>query len=206
LVNMALKNIQESSNPKSLEEIKLKLNLPTLPRVIECFDISNLSYSHVVGAMVQFRDAKPDTSNYRRFEIKNFKGQNDFEAIHEVVYRRYSRLSNEKSAMPDLIIIDGGKIQLEFALKALNAVGLKVPIISLAKEDEEIYVPGLRFPIPTDKRSPMMLLIRQIRDNVHRFALSYNRKKRQMGMRDEFKDVKTDFAVAEKKEGYKINK
>ena len=187
LVEMAIKNIQSSSNPAALGQIKEKLNLAAIPNLIECFDISNLSYEHVVGAMVQFVNGKPNTSSYRRFEIKSFKGADDFSAIREVVYRRYLRLNREKSALPDLIIIDGGLGQLSAAMSALKSLGIAVPVIALAKQNEEIYVPGMKIPIRIETNSLMMLLLRQIRDSVHRFALSYNRKKREMKMKDEVK-------------------
>ncbi len=186
LVEMAMMNIQESASPVVLEEIKERLHLPSIPLVIECFDISNLSYDHVVGAMVQFVNAKPNTMGYRRFAIKSFTGANDFAAMHEVVLRRYTRLSKERSQLPDLIILDGGRQQLDAALRALRSIGLVIPAIGLAKKREEIYVPGLSFPLSIPKDTPMMLLLRQIRDAVHRFALSYNKKKRQMRMREEF--------------------
>lgn len=186
LVEMAIKNIDLSSNPVALREIKEKLKLPTIPDVIECFDASNLSYEHVVGAMVRFVSAKPEPSGYRKFEIKSFKGADDYAAIREIVFRRYSRLIREKSSMPDLIIIDGGSGQLSSALSALKSIGLAVPIIALAKQNEEIYVPGMNIPIRVPVNSPMMLLIRRIRDSVHRLALSYNRKKRQIKMKEGF--------------------
>lgn len=184
LVEMAIKNIAISSNPIALKEIKEKLNLPANPAIIECLDVSNLSYEHVVGAMVRFVNANPEPSGYRRFEIKSFAGADDYAAIHEIVFRRYSRIVAEKSTLPDLIIIDGGPGQLSSALLALKSIGLTVPIIALAKQNEEIYFPGMQIPIRVPINSPMMLLIRQVRDTAHRFALSYNRKKRQMKMRE----------------------
>ena len=189
LVEMAIKNINLSSNPVALKNIKEKLKLPCIPRTIECFDISNLSYDYVVGAMVQYVNGKPNPSGYRRFEIKSFRGANDFSAISEIVSRRYGRLQRENAPYPDLIIIDGGIGQLRSALSALKLIGVSIPAIALAKKNEEIYVPGMNIPIAVPINSPMMLLLRQIRDNVHRFALSYNRKKRQMRLRDDASNI-----------------
>ena len=112
-----------------------------LPRVIECFDVSNLGVEHVVSGMVSFRDAKPDKKNYRRFKIKTFTGQDDFASMNEVVARRYKRLTEEKSPLPDLIVVDGGPGQVSAAKAALGTLGLQVPLIGLAKEREEIYLP-----------------------------------------------------------------
>ena len=188
LVQLAEKNLQASlTGNNALVDIQTVFNLPNLPRVIECFDISNLGQEHIVSGMVRFTDAKPDKKNYRKFKIKTVTIQNDFAAINEVVTRRYRRLQDEKMPMPDLIIIDGGPGQLNAAQASLNALNLKIPIIGLAKENEEIYKLNTQAPIQLDKNSRMMLLIRQIRDATHDFSLDYNRKRREMQTRDEFK-------------------
>jgi excinuclease ABC subunit C len=161
-----------------------------LPRTIECFDVSNLGQEHVVSGMVSFRDAKPDKKNYRRFKIKTFMGQDDFAAVNEVVARRYKRLVEEKSQLPDLVLIDGGPGQVNAAKAALQTLGLQVPLIGLAKEREEIYLPDESTPRIFDKNSRMMLLLRRIRDAAHDFSLGYNLKRRQMKTREEFKQVK----------------
>ena len=122
----------------------------------------------------------PNTKEYRRFEVRSVSRQDDFASMKEVVLRRYLRLRDEGLKMPDLIIIDGGLGQLGAALEALQSVGLHIPIIGLAKQEEEIYIPGSSEALRFDAASPMMLFIRQVRDSVHRFVLSYNRKKREM--------------------------
>jgi excinuclease ABC subunit C len=187
LVQLAEKNLQSSlTGNNALVDMQTVLGLPTPPRVIECFDISNLGQEHVVSGMVRFTDAKPDKKNYRKFKIKTVEGQDDFASMNEVVTRRYKRLKEENLQMPDLIIIDGGPGQVSAAQAALNSLNLKIPMIGLAKENEEIYKPNEPTPIQLDKNSRMMLLIRQIRDATHDFSLGYNRKRREMQMRDEF--------------------
>ncbi|MGV8172172.1 MAG: excinuclease ABC subunit UvrC [Candidatus Woesearchaeota archaeon] len=191
LVKLAEKNaVTNLEENKILIELQEKLNLPQYPKIIECFDISNLSYDHIVGGMTRFVDGKPDKSGYRKFLIKYTKDKNDdFASMSEVIYRRYKRIKNEKKDYPDLIIIDGGAGQLSSSLKSLKALGLKIPIITIAKENEEIYTPNDNTPLQFDKNSKMMLLIREIRDSVHRYVLSYNRKRRDMKLRDEFKKL-----------------
>ena len=187
LVKLALKNIEASlGSNKALLDLQTELNLPTIPRVIECFDVSNLGTEHLVSGMVRFTDGKPDKSNYRRFKIKTMTGQDDVASMNEVVNRRYKRLSSEHKAMPDLIIIDGGVGQLDSARKALQSLGLQVPIIGLAKKNEEIYLPDEPEPRKFDNNNRMMLLIRQIRDATHNFALGYNKKRREMKMKEDF--------------------
>ncbi|MCL1970271.1 MAG: excinuclease ABC subunit UvrC [Candidatus Bathyarchaeota archaeon] len=194
LVQLAEKNLQSSltGNP-ALVDLQTVLNLPKLPRIIECFDISNLGQEHVVSGMVRFTDAKPDKKNYRKFKIKTVIGQDDFASINEAVTRRYKRLQEEKTLpMPDLIIIDGGPGQVKAAQMALDTLKLQIPLIGLAKENEEIYRPNTQVPIKSDKNNRMMLLIRQIRDATHDFSLGYNRKRREMQIRDEFKKKKSN--------------
>ena len=188
LVKLAEKNLESMLEVDSaLVDLQFSLGLPALPRVIESFDISNLGQEHVVSGMVSFRDAKPDKKNYRRFKIKTVAGQDDFASINEVVYRRYKRLSVEKNPLPNLVMIDGGPGQLGAAKAALNTLGLQIPLIALAKEHEEIYLPDSPEPKKFDKNSRMMLLLRKIRDATHDFSLGYNRKRRQMQVREEFK-------------------
>jgi excinuclease ABC subunit C len=189
LVQLAEKNLQYSlTGNNALVDLQMVLNLSVLPRVIECFDISNLGQEHIVSGMVRFTDAKPDKKNYRKFKIKTVVGQDDFASINEVVTRRYRRLQEEKTPpMPDLIIIDGGPGQVNAAQMALHSLNLKIPMIGLAKENEEIYRPNTHGSIQLDKNRRMMLLIRQIRDATHDFSLGYNRKRREIQIRDEFK-------------------
>jgi excinuclease ABC subunit C len=188
LVQLAEKNLESALEVDSaLVDLQTALNLPVLPRVIECFDVSNLGQEHVVSGMVNFRDAKPDKKNYRKFKIKTFIGQDDFAAVNEVVMRRYKRLVEEKSQLPDLVVIDGGLGQASAAKTALQTLGLQIPLIGLAKEHEEIYLPDESAPRNFDKNSRMMLLLRRIRDAAHEFSLGYNLKRRQMKIREEFK-------------------
>ncbi len=188
LVKLAEKNLESTLEVDSaLVDLQTELNLSVLPRVIECFDISNLGQEHVVSGMVNFRDAKPDKSNYRKFKIKTFEGQDDFAAVNEVVTRRYRRLIEEKSQLPDLVVVDGGPGQVSAAKAALQSLGLQLPLIGLAKEHEEIYLPDESAPRNFDKNSRMMLLLRRVRDAAHEFSLGYNRKRRQMKIKEEFK-------------------
>jgi excinuclease ABC subunit C len=187
LVQLAEKNLESTLEVDSaLVDLQNNLPLPSLPHVIECFDISNLGTEHVVSGMVTFRDAKPDKKNYRKFKIKTFAGQDDFASMHEVVSRRYKRLQEEKQPLPDLVMVDGGLGQVAAAKAALGKLGLKLPLIGLAKEREEIYFPDDPTPHVFDKNSRMMLLLRKIRDATHDFSIGYNRKRREMKIREEF--------------------
>ena len=177
LLNLVLKNIEITFfvDIDKVETLKTKLNLQENPNVIECFDISHLSGTSTAGSMVQFRNGRPDKSNYRRFKIRSIKGIDDTAAIAEVVRRRYFRLKSEDAELPDLIIIDGGRGQLNFALQELEKLDLKIPIISIAKQFEEIYVPGRMHPLRVSKKDKAIQFIQEIRDEAHRFAIKYNR-------------------------------
>ncbi|MFH1229499.1 MAG: excinuclease ABC subunit UvrC [Candidatus Aenigmatarchaeota archaeon] len=187
LVGLAQKNIESNLREDSaLVDLQSSLNIPVLPRIIECFDVSNLGSEHIVSGMVRFTDGKPDKSNYRKFKLRTVFQQDDFAGINEVVQRRYKRLMEENLQMPDLVVIDGGSGQVSAAKAALQSLGLQISIIGLAKENEEIYLPNDANPRQFNKSSKMMLLLRQIRDATHDFSLGYNRKRRQMKMREEF--------------------
>lgn len=177
LLSLVLKNIEIAffSDTKKVDELKEKLLLQETPRVIECFDISHISGTSTVGSMVQFRNGKPDKNNYRRFKIRTVEGIDDFAAISEVVRRRYYRLKKEDAELPDLIVIDGGKGQLSSALEELEKLELKVPIISIAKQFEEIYMPGVSQPLCLAKKEKALQFIQEMRDEAHRFAIKYNR-------------------------------
>ncbi|CAD7768080.1 UvrABC system protein C [Candidatus Methanoperedenaceae archaeon GB50] len=177
LLDLVMKNIEASffSEIERLEDLKHKLHLTKTPIVIECFDISHISGTSTVGSMVRFKDAKPDKNNYRRFKIRTVEGIDDTRAIAEVVRRRYTRLLKEDSDLPDLIIIDGGRGQLNSADTELKRLGLEIPIISIAKRLEEIYLPGSTSPLRLPKKSKALKLIQEIRDEAHRFAISYSR-------------------------------
>jgi len=177
LLKLAKKNIEISffKDEERIEFLKTKLNLQERPEVIECFDISHLSGTSTVGAMVQFRNGKPDKSNYRRFRIRSVEGVDDTAAIAEIVKRRYLRLKKEDIEFPNLVVIDGGIGQLNFALKELNRLEIKIPIISIAKHFEEIYIPGRLSPLKLSEKDVALKFIQQIRDEAHRFAIKYNR-------------------------------
>ncbi len=165
--------------PKTIEKLRSDLNLETLPKRIEAFDVSHLSGTNIVGSMVCFVNTKPKKSEYRKFKIKSVDDNNDFASIQEIVQRRYSRAIKESTPMPNLILIDGGKGQLSAACFSLKQLGLEhIPIIGLAKRLEEVFVPGLKDPQSIDRQSPGLILLRKIRDEAHRFAITFQKQKR----------------------------
>jgi excinuclease ABC subunit C len=186
LLELARKNLDIGffGDRMKVQALAEALHLPRAPQVIECFDISHLAGTFSVGSMVQFRGGRPDKSNYRRFKIKSVQGIDDFASIAEVVRRRYSRLKEEMGEMPDLILIDGGKGQLSSALAILQELRLKIPIISLAKGEEEIHAPGLDGPLAIKKNEKASLFVQEIRDEAHRFAIAYNRLLRKKAITD----------------------
>ncbi len=187
LVQLAEKNLETTiEDDNALVDLQDFLNLSSIPHIIECFDISNLGQEHLVAGMVRFTNAKPDKRNYRKFKIKTITKQDDFAAINEVVTRRYKRLIEEKAQLPDLVVIDGGAGQVSAAETALKSLGLQLPLIGLAKEHEEIYLPNEDTPRQVDKNNRIMLLLRQMRDAAHNFSVRYNVKRRQIKMREEF--------------------
>jgi len=160
---------------RDLESLRDALQLQSIPAVIECFDISNISTTHIVASMVQFRNGRPDRANYRRYRINSVEGQNDFASMAEVVRRRYSSVLREHGAMPDLIVVDGGKGQLSSALKELDALKQYTqPIIGLAKEREEIFRPRNPDPIVLPHETGAIRLLQRIRDEAHRTANGYH--------------------------------
>ena len=169
-----------SKRDRVLIKLKADLQLKSLPRHIECFDNSNIQGTNPVAAMVCFLDGKPSKKDYRHFTIKTVVGANDFASMNEVVGRRYARLLNENEPLPDLIVVDGGKGQLSAACDALKELNLygQIPIIGIAKRLEEIYFPEDSLPLYIDKKSESLKLIQQIRDEAHRFAITYHRDKR----------------------------
>jgi len=178
IINLILKNIRlihSKGGEPGLVELKEILNLPEIPNVIECFDISNHGTDFAVGSMSRFVDGKPHKSGYRKFRIKTVTGRDDFAMIGEVIKRRYYRLLEEHSELPDLILIDGGKGQLNAAMKSLESLGLKLPCISLAKENEEVYIPKNKNPIVISKNQSSLKILQHARDESHRFGVAYNR-------------------------------
>lgn len=178
IINLILKNISLiHSNNGNLGLIELKdvLHLSAIPHIIECFDISNHGNDFAVGSMSRFVDGKPNKSGYRKFKIKTVSGRDDFAMISEIIKRRYLRLLEENSQLPDLILIDGGKGQLNAALKSLQSLGLHLNCISLAKENEEIFVPNQKNSIVISKDRPSLKILQYARDETHRFGVAYNR-------------------------------
>ena len=165
--------------PKTIEKLKSDLSLEIPPKRIEAFDVSHLGGKNIVGSMVCFINTQPKKSEYRKFIIKSVEDNNDYASIKEIVLRRYTRAKKELSPLPNLIIIDGGKGQLSAAGFSLKQLGLEhIPIIGLAKRLEEVYVPGFKDPQSIDKQSPGLFLLRKIRDEAHRFAITFQREKR----------------------------
>jgi excinuclease ABC subunit C len=160
-------------------ELQRELGLPRLPRSLACFDISHAQGTDVVASAVWFENGRPRRGEYRRFRIKGFEGNDDFRAMHEVVRRFVSRRLDEGKPLPDLLLIDGGKGQLGAAREALEAAGAPpVGLVSLAKREEEVYVPGRPEPVRLPRRSPALRLLQQARDEAHRFAVAFQRQRR----------------------------
>ncbi len=163
-----------------MNQIQKDLRLPVLPTHIECFDNSNIQGTNPVAACVVFKNGKPSKKDYRKFNIKTVEGPNDFASMEEVVYRRYKRLLDENQPLPQLIIVDGGKGQLSSGLKALEDLDLrgKITIIGIAKRLEEIYYPGDSIPLYLDKKSESLKVIQHLRNEAHRFGITFHRQKR----------------------------
>ncbi|MFN5641457.1 MAG: excinuclease ABC subunit UvrC [Sphingobacteriales bacterium] len=176
-----------------LLQIQEDLQLQDLPVHIECFDNSNFQGSYPVSAMVCFKEGKPSKHDYRHFNVKSVEGINDFATMKEAVWRRYNRLLHEQKSLPQLVIIDGGKGQLNAALEAIEELGLtgRMTLIGLAKNVEEIFFPGDQESVKLPYQSPSLRLIRFIRDQVHRYGVTFHRKKRSKGtFRNELEDIK----------------
>mgnify|MGYP001592099295 FL=1 len=163
-----------------MAQMKKDLRLRSEPRHIECFDNSNIQGTHPVAACVVFKDGKPSKKDYRHYNIKSVDGPDDFASMEEVVYRRYKRLLEEEQPLPQLIIVDGGKGQLSSALKSLDILGLrgKIAIIGIAKRLEEIYYPGDPIPLYLDKKSETLKITQYLRNEAHRFGITFHRNKR----------------------------
>jgi len=175
-------NLAKTPSPRLLSEVnelQKELKLQKLPMRIEAFDISNIQGSNIVGSMVTFVGGVPLKNDYRRFRIRSVKGKpNDVMAIFEVVKRRYTGSLAKKMETPDLVMVDGGAAQANFGKRALDEAKLEVPIIGLAKREEEIYFPRKKGVLKLSRQSPGLRLLQRIRDEAHRFALSYHREKR----------------------------
>ena len=216
LLNLSLKNVmylrkeresqaektKGSSELRIMETLKKDLRLTELPKHIECFDNSNFQGDNPVASMVCFKNAKPAKKEYRHYNIKTVVGPDDFASMYEIVTRRYRRLLNEAAPLPQLIIIDGGKGQLGMAVKALKDLELwgRIPVIGIAKRLEEIFYPGDTLPLYIDKKSESLKLIQRIRNEAHRFAITFHRSKRDAGtLKTEITEIKgLGAATAEK--------
>ena len=183
---------------EALEELREALNLESLPIRIECFDISNLQSASPVGSMVVFQDAMPKKSDYRKFGVRGVDGQDDFASMAEVVTRRFARrrdvtaeqYDNSFAATPNLVVVDGGKGQLSAVLAAMQAFDLpRVAVISLAKREEEVFLPGDPEPVVLDRHSPALQLLQRIRDEAHRFALDFHRQRRDAAAKESIFDT-----------------
>lgn len=206
LISLSLTNALHLKTKKELEKgekrskqyevlaiMKQDLRLSNLPEIIECFDNSNFQGTTPVASMVRFVDGKPDKSGYRHFNIKTVVGPDDFASMKEIVGRRYKRIQEENGMYPNLIIVDGGKGQLSSACEALQELGLygQIPIVGIAKKLEEIYYPDDPIPLHISKKSPALLLIQRIRDEAHRFAITFHRQKRSKAtIKTEMEDIK----------------
>ena len=173
----------ELRSERLLTQMMKDLRLNQLPRHIECFDNSNFQGKYPVSAIVVFKDAKPSKKDYRHFNVKTVEGPNDFATMEEAVYRRYKRLLEEGEPLPQLVIIDGGKGQLSAALKSLKLLGIEnqLTVIGIAKRLEELFYPGDQYPLYLDKRSESLKIIQQLRDEAHRFGITFHRLKRNKG-------------------------
>ena len=203
LKQLQIRRIHESSNnDRAMEELQEALSLPELPRRIECYDISNIQGTNAVGSMVVFEDGKPRTGHYRRFTIKTVAGVDDYSMMREVLTRRFKRLSDERKKeggpplddsaaprkrqnpnawgiIPDLVLIDGGKGHLGAALQVFLELGINdIPLSSLAKENEELFVPYVSDPIVLPRDAQGLFLVQRLRDEAHRFAITFHRERR----------------------------
>lgn len=191
ILRLTENNKQEKN--KVLEELQQFLSLKELPLHIECFDNSNFQGSFPVSAMVCFKNGEPSKNDYRKFNVKNVQGINDFATMQEVVFRRYKRLIEEKKPLPQLIIIDGGKGQLSAALKSIHLLKIenKTTVVGLAKNEEQLFFSGDTEPTILPWNSDSLKLIRFIRDEVHRFGISFHRNKRSKGtFKNELENIK----------------
>ena len=206
LIEMSLKNVLHFKKERIIQKDKIRdrnnevvrrlqkeLKLLSPPDHIECFDNSNIQGTNPVAAMVCFKNGKPSKKDYRHYNIKTVIGPDDFASMYEVVKRRYLRLKEENKKLPKLVLIDGGKGQLSSAVSALRDIGLygQIPIIGIAKKLEEIYFPEDQYPLHISKKSPSLKLLQQLRDEAHRFAITFHRLKRSnSSFNTELEDIK----------------
>lgn len=183
MISLVMKNInliQSKGIEPGIYELQERLELGNAPKIIECFDISNHGAQYAVGSMSRFVDGKPDKSGYRKFKIKTVSGRDDYAMIAEIVKRRYYRLLEENSELPNLVLIDGGKGQLKAAERSLQSISLKIQCASLAKQNEEVFVPKRKNPIIIPRSSSALKILQHARDEAHRFGVAYNRDLRKL--------------------------
>jgi excinuclease ABC subunit C len=188
--------------PQAVKDLKEYLRLGRLPRRIECFDNSNIQGTDPVASMVSFVDGQPRKSEYKRFAIKTVEGPDDYASMREIVARRYGKIKREKLQPPDLILIDGGRGQLNAALEALDEIGFRdeCEVAGLAKRLEEVFLPGSADPVMIPKTSPALKLLQRARDEAHRFAITYHRKKRsERTLKTELTDIEGIGEITAKK-------
>ena len=185
MINLVMRNIdmaRAAGAEPALVELAEALRLKAPPRAIECFDISNHGADYAVGSMSRLSDGLPDTGGYRKFRIKAVRGRDDYAMIAEVVRRRYRRLLDDGSRLPDLVVIDGGRGQLAAAHASLRALSVRTPCISIAKREEELFGPGSEDgPLALPADSAALRIVRLARDEAHRFGVAYNRSLRKLG-------------------------
>lgn len=189
---LMLEAASDETNKQTLKELQQALHLPALPIHIECFDNSNFQGSYPVAAMVCFRNGVSSNKEYRHFKIKTVEGIDDFASMTEIVYRRYKRLLDEEKTLPQLVIIDGGKGQLGAALKSIHQLGLgnQMTVVGLAKKEESIFFPSDKTPLQLPYDSAAHLLLRRIRDEVHRFGITFHRQLRSKGtIKNELEEI-----------------
>jgi len=183
MINLVMKNInliQSKGIEPGIYELQERLELENAPKIIECFDISNHGAQYAVGSMSRFVDGKPDKSGYRKFKIKTVSGRDDYAMIAEIVKRRYYRLLEENSELPNLVLIDGWKGQLKAAERSLQSISVKIQCASLAKQNEEVFVPKRKNPIIIPRSSSALKILQHARDEAHRFGVAYNRDLRKL--------------------------
>ncbi|MCP2604632.1 excinuclease ABC subunit UvrC [Candidatus Aminicenantes bacterium AH-873-B07] len=210
LIDLANRNAQlylemKEEEIPGLRELKDLLNLEKIPYRIEAFDISHIGGVQTVGSLIVFEKGEPSKKEYRKYKIKTVGGIDDVACIYEIVKRRYSRILEENEQLPNLVLIDGGKAQLNSAIKALEELEIKdLPIISIAKSEELIFIPKRKEPIVLEKNSPSLKLIQRMRDEAHRFAISFHRKLR---TRISFKSILDEISgIGEKRKLLLLNK
>jgi len=175
---------KKTSSERILQTMQKDLHLKKPPVHIECFDNSNLQGAHPVAACVVFRNATPSKRDYRHYHVKTVSGPDDFASMKEIIPRRYSRLIKEKKTLPQLVIVDGGKGQLGAAVKSIEDLGLhgKMAVIGIAKRLEEIYFPGDKVPLYIDKNSETLKVIQNMRNEAHRFGITFHRNQREKSL------------------------